>query len=193
MRKDADMSSVPMRRRQFTTADYHRMGEAGIFEGGPRVELIEGEVVEMCPIGSRHVGCVNALNKLLVMRCGDDAIVQVQGPIHLDDYSEPEPDLLVLRHQADFYRGAHAEPPDTLLAIEVADSSLSFDRKVKAPLYAARGVCELWIVSLVEDAIDVYSEPHAEGYRLVRRALRGDTLRLPLPGERDCSVEEILG
>ena len=189
--KETDMGDA-VRRYAFTVADYHRMGEAGIFAGGPRVELLGGEVVEMSPIGGRHAACVNKVARLLITLYGEDAVVQIQNPVVLDDYSEPEPDISVLLPRADFYADPRPGPADTLLAIEIADSSLRLDRRVKAPLYAAAGVPLLWIVDLNAEAVDVYSEPSASGFGLVRHVTRGATLSLPIRGGILCTVDDLL-
>ena len=141
---------------RFTIADYHAMAEAGILPRDRRVELIDGQVVEMSPIGTRHLAAVDRLNRLFVFAFGTDAIVRVQGSVLLEPYSQPEPDLLVLGDSLDWYSEAGAHGRDVLLAVEVADSSLTFDMRVKAPLYAREGIPELWIVDLRHDALLVY-------------------------------------
>src|SRR6476659_3569905 len=135
-------------RRPITVTEYHRMGEVGILGDRDRVELIEGELVAMSPIGSYHHGTVNKLNHALVQAVGERAVVSVQGPVRLDEFSEPEPDLALLKPRPDFYRDAHAGPADVLLLIEVADTSLNYDRAVKRALYARHTIQELWIVDL---------------------------------------------
>lgn len=189
--KETDVGEA-VRRYHFTVAEYNRMGEAGVFANGPRVELLGGEVVEMCPMGSRHAACVDKIANFLVTLCGGAAIIRVQNPIVLDDASEHEPDISLLRRREDFYVSAHPEPDDILLTIEVAETSLQFDRRVKAPLYAAAGVPRLWIVDLDAGAIDIYEEPSAEGYRRVRRASPGERLALPLPSEPSFDVADVL-
>ncbi|MDQ6728262.1 MAG: Uma2 family endonuclease [Actinomycetota bacterium] len=135
--------------------DYHRMAAADVFGPEDRVELIDGEVVEMTPIGSRHAGCVNRLTRLLTASLGERAIVAVQNPIQVGDLSEPQPDLVLLRPRPDFYAEHHAMPPDILLVIEAAETSLRFDLERKAPLYMAGGIPEVWIVDLVAGVINV--------------------------------------
>ena len=130
------MASIVTRKR-FTADEYQRMGQVGILLEGDRVELIDGEIVTMTPIGTRHNACVAKGNRALVRAAGDDAIVLPQGSIRLDLYSEPQPDLVLLRPRSDFYASTHAGPDDILLTIEIADSSLRYDRDVKSPLYAA--------------------------------------------------------
>ncbi len=155
---------------RFTVKDYHRMAEADIFDPEDRVELLDGEVLAMSAIGSRHAGCVNRLNHLLVHGVGDRAVVAVQNPIQIGDFSEPEPDLVLLRPRPDFYADSHGQPRDVLLAIEVAESSLAYDLLRKAPLYVAGGVKEVWVIDLTAAVIHVTT---SDGTRQLRA---GDSL-----------------
>jgi Uma2 family endonuclease len=166
--------------RRFTVDEYYRMAEAGILEPGERVELIEGKIVAMAAIGSRHAGCVNSLTRLLVGAVEDQALVAVQNPVRLSELSEPEPDVAVLRPRADQYADAHPGPGEVLLIIEVADTTVDFDRDVKAPLYAGAGIPEYWLVDLPGDRIEVRRDPDQNGYREVTSHGRGGVLR---PGE----------
>jgi Uma2 family endonuclease len=168
---------VPLPRRRFTVDEYYRMAEAGILGAGERVELIEGEIIEMAAIGSRHASTVKRLNRLLIWGVGDRGVVQVQDPVRLSDLSEPEPDIAVLRPRVDDYAAAHPVPADVLLIVEVADTTVGFDREEKAPLYALAGIGEYWLVDLDADQIEVYRNPGAEGYRDVHRYASGDSLR----------------
>ena len=173
---------VEVTRRLFDVHEYHRMAETGILSERDRVELVEGEIVAMTPIGSRHNAAVNRANRALVTAVGDQAIVQVQGSVQLDSRSEPEPDLVLLRPKADFYASAHAGPSDILLLIEMADASLRYDRQVKAPLYARAGVPEYWLVDLDDRSVSCYSDPRSGAYDRVRQYHRGDSLApLTLP------------
>src|SRR4051812_10451664 len=140
--------AVDLKRYRFTRADYHHMARVGILKPRPRVELIDGEIVEMSPIGHRHMASVDRLNRIFVPAVGDAAIVRVQGSIALDDYGEPEPDLVLLRYRDDFYSTAPATAEAVLLVVEVADSSDAYDRQTKAPLYARYRIPELWVASL---------------------------------------------
>src|SRR5262245_25225828 len=161
-------------RRLFTVAEYQRMGEAGIFKPGERVELIRGEIVEMAPIGRRHVAFVNNFNQLLVTRLAGRAIVSVQNPVVVATDSEPQPDLALLRRQrAVAYKDAEVTEADVLLLIEVAETSLRYDRTVKLRLYAEVGVPEYWVVDCDAESIEVHRVPTAEGFREVIR-LTGD-------------------
>jgi Uma2 family endonuclease len=145
--------------RPLTVNDYHRMGEAGIFAESERVELIEGQLIAMSPIGSPHFAAVNTLNRLLVRAIGDLAIVSVQNPVRLNDRSEPEPDVAIIRPRDDEYRSGLPGPADVLLIIEVASSSIDYDRSVKLALYARHSIPEFWIVNLDLACIEVYRSP----------------------------------
>ena len=131
------------------------MAEADIFRPKQRVELLDGEVLEMSPIGLRHAACVNRLAFLFMSQLGDSGMVRVQHPIELDPYSEPEPDLALVKWQGDFYESHHPQPSDILLLVEVADTSLRYDLKRKAPLYRARGVPEVWVIDLADEIVHV--------------------------------------
>lgn len=161
-------------RRLFTREEYHRMGEVGILKPTDRVELIHGEIVEMSPIGSRHIAFVNNLTQRLVIRLAGRAIVSVQNPVALADDTEPQPDLAILRLRSDpSYKEVEPRTDDVLLLIEVAETSLSYDRSTKLRLYAEFGIPEYWVVNGPAESIDVYRESGAGGYRDVRR-LSGD-------------------
>jgi Uma2 family endonuclease len=172
-------------RRPITVAEYHRMGEVGILGERDRVELIEGELVAKSPTGSYHTGTVITLTQSLVHAVGERALVSVQNPVRLDDLSEPQPDFALLKPRPDFYRGAHAEPSDVLLLIEVADTSLSYDRAVKRILYARHAIPELWIVDLTAGEVEVCRQPKADGYAAMERVGRDGVLEPELlPGVR---------
>ena len=151
-------------RHRVTAQQYHRMAEAGILHEEDRVELIEGEIIDLTPIGSRHAACVDYLNQLLLPALIGEAIVRIQQPIVLGESSEPEPDIALVRHRGDFYGSAHPGAPDVLLIIEVADTSLRYDREVKIPLYARHAVAEVWLVDLEARALRVFRGPTAQGY-----------------------------
>ncbi|MDN5850818.1 MAG: Uma2 family endonuclease [Nitrococcus sp.] len=148
-----------------TTADYHKMGAPSVFRPTERVELIEGEINDMAPIGSVHASVVRLLTNLLVPAMAGQAIVSAQDPVVLGDHSEPQPDLSVLRPRADFYRSAHPTPADILLLIEVAESSVKFDREIKLPLYARYNVPEVWLVDLQQKALTIHHTPIEGTYR----------------------------
>lgn len=129
----------------------------------------------MSPIGSRHAACVDRINAQLSTSIGKAAIVRVQNPIRLDDFSEPQPDIALLRPRADFYAEHHPTPTDVLLVVEVADTSVAFEREVKSAVYARAGIAEMWLINLPEGVIEIYAEPAGNSYRDVRRAGRGET------------------
>lgn len=163
-----------VRRRRFTVEEYHRMGEAGILGEGERVELIEGEIVQMNPIGSRHAACVKGLTSLLGRLLGDELLLDVQNPVRLDGGLEPQPDLAVVR--ARDYRDSLPVPEDVLLVIEVSDTTLRYDRNVKLPLYARADIKEAWIVDLPNKAIERHNDPSETGYVRMQRVGPGKTL-----------------
>ena len=185
--------SVQLTRHQFTVDDYHAMVVAGALKEDDRVELIEGEIVDMTPIGLRHAAAVNILNRWLVTGCGSRAIVQCQGPIQIGLRSEPQPDLVALRPEDDFYRNKAATPDDVLLLIEVADRSLLYDRRVKLPLYARAGLREVWIVDLVRDEVQIHREPTPTGFAHAERRGRGARLEPAAFSDLTLSVDELLG
>jgi Uma2 family endonuclease len=178
--------------RRFTADEYERMEAVGILHEDDRVELLDGLIVEMNPIGSRHFRCVNRLNMLLVpVLAGRGAIVSVQNPVKLADYWMPQPDVVVLRERADDYAGRQAAPDDVLLLIEVADSSLRSDR-AKLPAYARFGIAEVWLVDLNDDVILSHREPVDDRYGLLRPYRRGEALSPQFRPELTLDVEAIL-
>lgn len=168
--------SVQIARRHFNVAEYYKMAAAGVFTEDDRVELIEGEIVEMNPIGSRHAACVGRLTKFLGRLAGDEAIVWVQNPVQVSDYSEPLPDVALLKRRDDFYAQANPRPTDVLLIIEVADSSVEYDRNIKMPLYARAGIPEVWLVNLPKETVEVYNQPLGGEYREIRLVKRDEAL-----------------
>jgi hypothetical protein len=169
---------VAAARRLFTREEYHRMGEVGILKRTDRVELIRGEIVEMSPIGRRHRAFVNNLNQLLVIRLVGRAIVSVQNAVALADNTEPEPDLAILRLRAVPYKEREPYADDALLLIEVADSSLAYDRSTKLRLYAAAGIPEYWVVDCIAERVEVHRTPDAGGYRDVSHVSGDATVTL---------------
>jgi Uma2 family endonuclease len=180
-------------RHAFTVHEWHVMGDAGLFGENARVELLNGEVIEMAPIGSPHAGCVSALSGLLMEATRRRAVISVQNPVRLDDRSEPQPDVAVLAPRQDGYRRSHPVPAEILLLIEVADTSLAFDRDTKAPYYAASGVRETWIVDLDGEQILVMRSPSTSGYRQVRSLQRADQLVTEALPDVSFSVDDVLG
>lgn len=165
------------RRRRFTREEFQSMSRAGIIGGDERVELLGGEIIVMAAIGNRHAACVLRLNTAFnVERLAGRALVQVQNPVAADPYSEPQPDLMLLAHRDDYYDFDHPAPGEVLLLVEVAASSLDYDRGTKAAFYATSGIREVWIVDLEHDRIEVYTEPEPGRYRVLRRYRPGETL-----------------
>jgi Uma2 family endonuclease len=158
---------VERARRLFTVAEYYRMAEVGILKPDDRVELIRGEIVEMSPIGDRHAAFVNNLNELLVLRLVGYAKVSVQNPVIMGDHSVPQPDLAVLRRRSIPYKAALPTEADVVLLIEVAETSLRYDRTTKLRLYAEMGVPEYWVVDCEAEAVEVHRDPAPDGYRVV--------------------------
>jgi Uma2 family endonuclease len=158
-------ASTILQRHRLTVAEYYRMAEAGILGEDDRVELIEGEIIDMPPIGTDHTSSVKRLLRAFDRSVGDRAIVSVQDPVRLDDYSEPEPDLALLRYRDDFYHEAHPGPGDVLLLVEVAHSSLRYDLEIKLPLYARHGIPEVWIVDLEHRRLEIHRQQEGDGYR----------------------------
>lgn len=181
-------------RRLLTLDEYHQMIEAGILSEDERIELIRGEMVEMTPIGNRHAGCVRWLNRTFNARLASRAIVDVQDPVSLEEQqSEPQPDVVLFRYREDCYRTQQPRPEDVLLAVEVADSSLAYDREVKIPLYAEVGIREAWLVAFPSDSVFSYRDPSPTGYRQVREYRRGDEISPEAFPDTRFSVDEILG
>jgi Uma2 family endonuclease len=172
-------------RRLFTVDEYHRMAEAGIFGPDERVELIEGDIVEMAPIGPRHAGAVINFTRILLTRLGDRVVLSPQNPVVIRPRSEPQPDILLLRPRAVSYSEAHPTPEDVLLAVEVADVTMGFDRIVKARLYARAGIAEFWLADVQGRRLLVQRSPGRDGYAEVTTVERdGHVSPLAFPEER---------
>ncbi|MDB6088126.1 MAG: Uma2 family endonuclease [Gammaproteobacteria bacterium] len=151
-------------RHRITVDEYYRMAEVGLLAPDARVELIDGEIIDMAPIGSRHGGTVIRLNRLLTRAVGDRASVAVQHPVRLDVLSEPQPDVAVLKPRHDDYMVSHATAADILLIVEVSETTLRHDLQIKQPLYARRGIPEFWIVDLKDEQIHFFRSPAGAAY-----------------------------
>ena len=184
---------IAARRRPFTVGEYYRMAEADILTEEDRVELIAGQIVAMSPIGSRHAACVKRLNVLMGKIVGDSMLIGVQDPIRLDAYSAPEPDLVLLRPRADFYAAAHPSAADVLLAIEVADTSIDYDREVKLPLYAQAGLAEVWLIDLQKGRIEVFARPQDGAYQQRVEGTANATLTSPTIPQLALAAADLLG
>ncbi|MGA7732091.1 MAG: Uma2 family endonuclease [Chloroflexia bacterium] len=180
-------------KRLFNIREYHQMSKAGILSEDERVELIEGEIRRMSPIGSHHVGCVNRLSAILNRLAGAQAIVSVQNPILLGDASEPQPDIALLHARPDFYSDSLATPKDVILLIEVSDTTAHDDRQKKVPLYASWGIPSLWIVDLTAGIVEVYTHPMNDNYVQVEKLEVGQQIDIPGIDGATMSVDYILG
>ena len=186
-------ADAPVReKRKFTVAEYYKMAEVGILGPEERVELIEGEIIVMPPIGPGHAWRVDLTADLITRRLDERYIVRNQNPIHLNDGSEPQPDVIIMLRRRDGYGAAHPTPADVLLVIEVADSSLAFDRNVKAHLYGRNGVPETWVKNLPEDCIERFTEPGPEGYGQHTIHRRGESITPVLLPDLEFAVEDLL-
>jgi len=171
------MSAQPFpSRHRLSVAEYYRMAEAGILNEDDRVELIEGEIIDMPPIGANHTSVVKRLNAVFTHSVGMSAIVSVQDPIRLNERCEPQPDIALLRYREDFYGHAHPGPEAVLLVVEVADSSLRYDKEIKLPLYARHGIPEVWIVDLENQRLEIHRRPVKDGYLEKRCPGREETI-----------------
>jgi Uma2 family endonuclease len=164
------MSRYPVRRHRLTRQDYYRLGEAGILGEDDRVELLEGQLVDMSPIGPRHAIVTGNLIQQLFAACAGQAWVRCQDPVVLNDGSEPQPDVALVQRPWRGYPQTHPGPDDIFLLIEVSDRSLDFDRTVKLELYARAGIREVWIVDLTTDGVLVHRSPSGGVYGSVVRA-----------------------
>jgi Uma2 family endonuclease len=144
--------------------DYYRMAESGVLRPDARVELLEGRIIDMSPIGPFHGGVTTYLSEILTTAARGRWQTRVQNSLRLDDHSEPQPDLLLVKPAKDFYRRRHPQPADVFLLIEVADSTLETDQDDKLPAYGRAGIAEVWIVNLNELTVEIYREPHFTGY-----------------------------
>jgi Uma2 family endonuclease len=156
------MATIPFpapTRHLISVDAFHRMGEAGILGPGDRVELIDGEIIDMSPIGVLHAALVDALVRHFGRQAGQAVVIRCQNPLRLDDLSEPEPDIAILRPRADFYTTSHPGPADVLLVIEVSDTSLAYDLGTKVPLYARHGIPEVWVIDAATRQTRVFRDP----------------------------------
>ena len=173
-------------KRRFSVDEYYAMADAGILSRDDRVELVDGEILTMRPIGPAHASAVDRAAHALMRTAGEQAIVRVQNPIRFGPFDEPQPDLALLRPVVGSYRTAHPQPPDILLVVEIADSSLLYDRHVKGPLYARHGISEYWLVDLGTRTVSRHTSPERDAYQDVAIHASGESIApLALP---DCVV-----
>jgi Uma2 family endonuclease len=187
------MLPAGIERHRFDVEEYHRMLEAGVLSEDDRVELIGGEIVDMTPIGGPHLSCVVALTHLLVMAAGGRYFVSVQNPIRLGPSDEPQPDVSLIRTQPEPDAEGPPGSDEVLLVIEVADTSLAYDRDVKLPVYARARIPEVWIVDLRGRKVEVYADPASGGYRVFRAAGPSEQLSSETVEGLSLSVDEVLG
>jgi Uma2 family endonuclease len=180
-------------RTRFTVDQYEEMGRAGIFRAHDRVELIDGEVIDMTPIGGRHAECVNLLARLLIVAARETSIVSIQNPIRLGEHSEPQPDFALIEPGRGYHTGSTPTSNQVLLVIEVSDTTLHYDRDVKIPLYARAGVPEVWLVDLQTSSMSVWQDPHDGEYRVVRMLRSGDDLTPALLPDVTLKVADLMG
>lgn len=166
---------------KLTVEDFHRMGDAGILGEGDRVELIEGALFDMAPIGSRHACIVDILAEHFTLAAQGRALVRTQGPLEIPEHNEPLPDVLLLKPRPDRYRNGLPRPADVLLVVEVADSSVARHRDMKIPIYGKHGIPEAWLVDAQRRSVTVYRQPSAEGYTVANELTDGRLVPAALP------------
>ena len=185
--------AVQLERRLWTVKEYHTLSEAGVLHEDDRVELIEGELLTMSPVGIRHIACVNKLTNLFATRLEGRAIISTQNPVQLDEHSEPEPDIVLLKYHEHYYFDQGATVEDVLLCVEVSDSTIAYDRRVKRPLYARAGIREYWLVNLVDNVIEVYRRPEGDDYQETFRRYNQDTISVAFFENVNFRVAELIG
>lgn len=178
--------------KKFTIEEYYKMAALGIFKDGDRLELIKGEIMEMSPVGLRHAACVNRLNRILTTQLTTQAIISIQNPIKLKNNTEPQPDVVVLNPREDFYETGLPTPKDILFLIEVADSSIDYDRMVKIPLYAENEIKEVWIVDLNQNGLEIYQKPSQNYYQIIQKLTSVDNIFLSNFPEIDIRLNQFL-
>lgn len=187
--KQLEMSSTAISKRLISREEYHMIGETGMLKPDERLELINGEIYTMCPIGSKHAGVVDQLTEILVPALVKQAIVRIQNPVRINQWNEPEPDISILNRRKGRYLNEHPSPADILAVIEVSDTTYEFDKNVKLPMYAGCGIPVYWIVNLDKNNIEVYSNPRRDQYDVRTLYHPGD--KIPLLREK-FDVSEIL-
>jgi Uma2 family endonuclease len=180
-------------RRRFTVDEYHKMGEAGILGEDDRVELIDGEIVQMSPIHIPHAVCVDLLTMIFAPLLAGKGIVRVQNPIFIDAINEPQPDVILLKARDYLKQKHHPGPEDIMLVIEVSDSTVTFDRRQKIPRYARAGIPEAWLVNIPKGVVEVYTEPVGDKYESIRRVGCGESITPTALPDARIAVHEILG
>jgi Uma2 family endonuclease len=187
------MSTTSVLKRLFTVKEYYRMYESGVFANGERVELIRGEIIKMAAIGRRHAACVDRCNYVFAYKLDKKVLIRIQNPLALDNTSEPEPDVMLLKRKDDFYESGHPQPSDVFLLIEVADTTIDSDRELKIPLYAEDGIIEVWLIDINNACIEVYRHPTEQGYQDMQKFYHGQNLSILAFPDLSITVDEILG
>jgi Uma2 family endonuclease len=185
--------TVQILREKFTVGQYHQMIESGILTDRDHVELLQGEIIEMSPVGRQHAAYVDRLTELFVLELSSWARIRVQSPIRLSNNSEPQPDVAILQRRADFYAEGHPQPQDIFALVEVSDTTIEFDRTVKVPLYAQDNIAEVWIVDLNAEAVQVYREPVTACYQHVQTYHRGQSIASQVFADVQFAVDQLLG
>jgi Uma2 family endonuclease len=191
--EDHESMQTEATKKLFTVDEYYRMAETGILAEDIRTELINGEVIEMSPMGARHASGVTRITDLLVPVFKGKALLRGQLPLRLNEFNEPQPDAAFVKVRQDYYRGRHPGPDDTLLAIEVSDTSLEYDRDVKSEVYAAVRILEFWIVDLAGDVLLVFRDPSKGKYQTCLTFHRGDSITPLAFPEISIQVSDLLG
>jgi Uma2 family endonuclease len=191
--KGINRMQVETTRKRFTVEEYHRLAEVGILGPEDRTELIDGAIIQMTPIGGRHLSTVARITELFILAFHGKAITRTQGSVRLTGFTEPQPDIVLLKARPDFYRERDASPTDVLLVVEVSDTSFRYDRHVKLPHYAAAGIPEFWIVNLKREALLVFREPSAMSFATELTLRSGDSIATAAFPNRVFAVEEIIG
>jgi Uma2 family endonuclease len=185
--------AVQRETRRFTVDDYHRMGETGILRNDERVELIEGEILKMTPVGGAHTLHVRRLIAHLTDTYRGLAVVDIQDPVRLSDLTEPQPDAMLLKYRDDYYGPVVPRPSDVLLVIEVSDTSLAFDRNVKVPIYARAGIVEVWLLDIESKVLTTYRDPSPSGYQVALDFRHGDVIAPVAFPDRPIALADLIG
>ncbi|MBP0018468.1 MAG: Uma2 family endonuclease [Cyanobacteria bacterium SBLK] len=180
-------------RKKFTVSEFCKMAETGIFSDEDNIELIEGEIVEMGKIGRRHAAYCDRLNDLFRDKFAKQVLLRVQSPIELNNLSQPQPDLALLRRREDYYESGHPQPHDIFLLVEVADTTIDSDREIKIPLYGKNGILETWLIDINAQCLEVYRDPSSQGYQSTQKLRRGQSIASLIFPTIAIEVNEIMG
>jgi Uma2 family endonuclease len=185
--------SAQIPRRKFSISDYHRMAETGILSENERIELIAGDIVTKIPVGSRHTSCVKSLRQLFTTMLADTVVVWVQNPICLGEYSEPEPDLALLKLRPDLYSEHRPTAKDVFLIVEMTEQAGDYERDVKLPVYAQAGFGEVWLVNIKDMKVEVYTNPAGQEYDMYHKFCQEHTITSVVFPNLRIPVEKIFG